>query len=116
MSSAFILYGMSFLYGISGTTNIAEMAKTLPAAVQSYELLLYMAVFFLIAGFGFKISAAPFHNWAPDVYQGPRRRLRPFWLSYPNSPVSPFYSGCSMDCSPSQIWEFFIRMFFWPFP
>lgn len=70
ISSAFILYGMSFLYGISGTTNIAEMAKTLPAAVQSYELLLYMAVFFLIAGFGFKISAAPFHNWAPDVYQG----------------------------------------------
>jgi NADH-quinone oxidoreductase subunit N len=70
ISSAIILYGMSFLYGISGSTNLGQIAAALSQSVESYEALMYMSFFLLIAGFGFKIAAAPFHSWAPDVYQG----------------------------------------------
>ncbi|WNR46949.1 NADH-quinone oxidoreductase subunit N [Paenibacillus roseipurpureus] len=70
ISSAIILYGMSFLYGMAGSTNLLEIGKALPSLVASYEPLLYVSFFLLLAGFGFKIAAAPFHSWAPDVYQG----------------------------------------------
>jgi NADH-quinone oxidoreductase subunit N len=70
ISSAIILYGMSFLYGIAGSTNLAQIGATLGESLKSYEALLYMSFFLLLAGFGFKIAAAPFHSWAPDVYQG----------------------------------------------
>ncbi|WP_442602574.1 NADH-quinone oxidoreductase subunit N [Paenibacillus sp. KN14-4R] len=70
ISSAMILYGMSFLYGISGSTNLAAVKTGILTNFTSFEALIYVAFFFLIAGFGFKIAAAPFHTWAPDVYQG----------------------------------------------
>ncbi len=70
ISSAIILYGMSFLYGLAGSTNLTQIAGALGSSLQSYEALVYVAFFLLIAGFGFKIAAAPFHSWAPDVYQG----------------------------------------------
>ncbi|MNH87679.1 NADH-quinone oxidoreductase subunit N [compost metagenome] len=70
ISSAMILYGMSFLYGISGSTNLGQIAAALAQGMESYEALVYMSFFLLVAGFGFKIAAAPFHSWAPDVYQG----------------------------------------------
>jgi len=70
ISSAIVLYGMSFLYGMTGTTNLTEMSAALARDFDSFEALAYLAFFLLLAGFGFKIAAAPFHNWAPDVYQG----------------------------------------------
>ncbi|MEC0225783.1 NADH-quinone oxidoreductase subunit N [Paenibacillus alba] len=70
ISSAIILYGMSFLYGMTGSSNLMEIGIALPSLVASYEPLLYVSFFLLLAGFGFKIAAAPFHSWAPDVYQG----------------------------------------------
>ncbi|MDF2719896.1 MAG: NADH:ubiquinone oxidoreductase subunit [Paenibacillus sp.] len=70
ISSAIILYGMSFLYGMSGSTNLAKINQALGEHYTSFEPLIYVAFFLLLAGFGFKIAAAPFHMWAPDVYQG----------------------------------------------
>ncbi|UJF33266.1 NADH-quinone oxidoreductase subunit N [Paenibacillus hexagrammi] len=70
VSSAIILYGMSFLYGMTGSTNLMEIMSALPSLMPGYESLLYVTFFLLLAGFGFKIAAAPFHSWAPDVYQG----------------------------------------------
>lgn len=69
ISSAFILYGMSFLYGMSGTTNLAGINEALRSD-PSFNALIYVSLFLLLAGLGFKIAAAPFHTWAPDVYQG----------------------------------------------
>lgn len=68
VASAVMLYGFSFIYGITGQTNFGLIAANL----SSYELnsLLVMAILFTLAGFGFKVSAVPFHAWAPDVYQG----------------------------------------------
>jgi NADH-quinone oxidoreductase subunit N len=70
ISSAIVLYGMSFLYGISGSTNLVEISSALSNNFDSVRPLVYAALFLLLAGFGFKIAAAPFHAWAPDVYQG----------------------------------------------
>ncbi len=68
VSSAVLLYGLSFIYGITGTVVITEVAKAL--AVQQVMPLLVVGVTFVIAGMGFKVAAVPFHMWAPDVYEG----------------------------------------------
>ncbi|WP_313997001.1 NADH-quinone oxidoreductase subunit N [uncultured Paenibacillus sp.] len=70
ISSAFILFGMSYIYGVTGTTNFGGIAAALGSALTDYEALLYLGFFFVLGGFAIKIAAAPFHAWAPDVYQG----------------------------------------------
>jgi len=69
MSSAILVYGFSLLYGFAGTTQIYDLASGV--ALQNVPLAaLVIAIVFVLAGFAFKISAAPFHFWAPDVYEG----------------------------------------------
>ncbi|QJD85291.1 NADH-quinone oxidoreductase subunit N [Cohnella herbarum] len=70
VASAFILYGMSFLYGLTGGTNVVAIAQGLDSAVENAEALLYIGFFLMIAGFAVKLALAPFHAWAADVYQG----------------------------------------------
>ncbi|WP_138753734.1 NADH-quinone oxidoreductase subunit N [Paenibacillus sinopodophylli] len=70
ISSAMLLFGMSYLYGITGTVDLGGIAEALPAALTDFKALAYVGFFFIIAGFGIKVAAAPFHAWAPDVYQG----------------------------------------------
>lgn len=67
-SLAILLYGMSLLYGLTGTTHLRVIATALLSADTG--LLLPFAVILLVAGLGFKIAAVPFHMWAPDVYEG----------------------------------------------
>ncbi|MSQ61630.1 MAG: NADH-quinone oxidoreductase subunit N [Dehalococcoidia bacterium] len=69
-SSAILLYGMAFLFGISGTTSLSGIAEAVGAGGDGARPALILAVAFLTAGFGFKMAVAPFHGWAPDVYQG----------------------------------------------
>jgi NADH-quinone oxidoreductase subunit N len=68
LSTAILLYGMSFLYGLTGEITFAGLAEA--TAGRSGEPAMVMAILFMIAGFGFKISAVPFHFWAPDTYEG----------------------------------------------
>lgn len=70
ISTAFILFGMSYLYGATGSTNLGLIGSLLPQALINFEALIYIGFFFLIGGLAVKIAAAPFHAWAPDVYQG----------------------------------------------
>lgn len=71
MSSAILLYGFAFLYGLTGTTSLDGIAAaTLKSGFAGGNILLLLANVFVLAGFGFKISAVPFHNWAPDIYEG----------------------------------------------
>ena len=67
-ASGVLLYGMSYLYGTTGTTKLSEIG----AAIDGDDLLSMqvIAVVFVIVGFGFKVSAVPFHTWAPDTYEG----------------------------------------------
>src|SRR5467141_2752200 len=68
-ASAFVLYGMALVYGASGTTVLPEIAQRLTSSAGSNPLLL-MGILLMGVGFAFKVSAAPFHMWTPDVYQG----------------------------------------------
>jgi NADH-quinone oxidoreductase subunit N len=67
-SLGLLLYGMSILYGLSGTTNLRDIAGILASQERSRWVVL--AVILVAAGVGFKIAAVPFHMWAPDVYEG----------------------------------------------
>src|SRR5690606_39521722 len=68
MSSAVLLYGLSLVYGFTGTTIIQEMVGRL--GMGAINPLLLLGVVMLIAGFGFKVSTVPFHMWSPDIYEG----------------------------------------------
>jgi NADH-quinone oxidoreductase subunit N len=68
LSTAILLYGMSLLFGLTGEVTFAGIAEG--TAGMSDEPILIMAILFLMVGFGFKISAVPFHFWAPDTYEG----------------------------------------------
>ncbi|WP_409296056.1 NADH-quinone oxidoreductase subunit NuoN [Peribacillus sp. SCS-26] len=72
ISTAVTLFGMSYLYGLSGTTNLKAMAGIMTDQMGSggFMYLYGLAFFLVLAGLSFKIAAAPFHMWAPDVYHG----------------------------------------------
>jgi NADH-quinone oxidoreductase subunit N len=68
LSTAILLYGMSMLYGLTGEVTFAGLAEATSGLAD--EPMMVVAVIGLIVGFGFKISAVPFHFWAPDTYEG----------------------------------------------
>lgn len=68
-STGLMLYGLSLLYGLTGSLNIAEISKIL-AGSSPRPLTLFVSVLLILAGFGYKIASVPFHFWAPDVYEG----------------------------------------------
>ena len=70
-AAGLLLFGFSYLYGLSGTTNITAMMTALRSAeADRLPLLAVVALVMVAAGFGFKLTAVPFHFYAPDVYQG----------------------------------------------
>jgi NADH-quinone oxidoreductase subunit N len=68
-ASAFVLYGMALVYGGAGTTVIPDIAKNLSSSAATNPLIV-LGILLMGVGFAFKVSAAPFHMWTPDVYQG----------------------------------------------
>ena len=66
-ASATMFFGFSILYGLTGTTNLYDLATRLRGAPLPA---VYLAIAFMLAGFGFKTALVPFHQWAPDVYEG----------------------------------------------
>jgi NADH-quinone oxidoreductase subunit N len=68
MSAAFTLFGLSLLYGLSGATNLSQIAAAIKG--PGLDPLLVVATVMTVIGFGFKIAAVPFHLWAPDAYEG----------------------------------------------
>jgi NADH-quinone oxidoreductase subunit N len=68
MAAAFFLFGISLLYGLSGSINLDGIAAMF--GTQPLSPLLLVAVVMIVTGLGFKVAAAPFHLWAPDAYQG----------------------------------------------
>ncbi len=69
-ASAIMLFGFSLLYGFTGTTNLAGIATALGAGPGDNLIAVMTALVMVVVGFGFKISAVPFHFWTPDVYEG----------------------------------------------
>ncbi len=81
-ASAFFLYGIALVYGGTGSTNIGEMVTAIgntPAGDN--DALVLAGIALLVVGLGFKVAAAPFHIWAPDVYQGAPSPVTAFMAS-----------------------------------
>ena len=69
MASGFLLYGMSMMYGATGSLDIGEVFKAINSGQVRHQVLVFGLVF-IVAGLAFKLGAVPFHMWVPDVYQG----------------------------------------------
>jgi NADH-quinone oxidoreductase subunit N len=80
-SSAFFLYGIALLYGVSGSTSLSRIAPAVSALPPDSRMLALLGAAFLIVGFGFKVASVPFHMWAPDVYEGAPTSVTAFMAS-----------------------------------
>ena len=69
-ATGFLLYGMTLIYGSTGSTNLFKIAGFIKTEGAQSNPLILMGIVLLVIGFGFKVAAVPFHMWAPDVYQG----------------------------------------------
>jgi NADH-quinone oxidoreductase subunit N len=69
LASGFLLYGLSMMYGATGSLSIPEVFKVITQGIPNKSVLIF-GVVFVVAGLAFKLGAAPFHMWVPDVYQG----------------------------------------------
>lgn len=98
-ASAILLFGLSLLYGFTGQTNIYAIADQLGAAMNSAPIPVLMAMVLIVAGFGFKIGAAPFHFWTPDMYEGAP------------TPVTAYVSVASKAASFALLIRFLIAVF-----
>ncbi len=98
-ASALMLFGLSILYGFSGQTSIYGLAQQLPAASGEAVLPVLAALTLVVVGFGFKIGAAPFHFWTPDMYEGAP------------TPVTAFVSVASKAASFALLVRFLVAVF-----
>ena len=98
LTSAIMLYGFSLLFGFTGTTDLYKLAAMLPSGPSSAPIL-FGVIGLLLVGLGFKVSAVPFHFWAPDVYQGAP------------TPVAGFLSTASKAAGFAVVLRLFIAAF-----
>ena len=82
-ASGFFLYGIALIYGGAGTTSIPQIASAL--TVDTKSPLLLAGMFLLVVGFGFKVALVPFHQWAPDVYEGAPTSIAAFISAGPKA-------------------------------
>ncbi len=81
LSSGMLLYGASLVYGLTGHTQFADIAKEL--SLTGSNLGIIFGIVFIIAGLAFKVSAVPFHMWTPDVYEGAPTPVTAFFAAAP---------------------------------
>jgi NADH-quinone oxidoreductase subunit N len=82
-ATAFFLYGVALIFGATGSTNIDLISKALQAG--PVQLLVYVAMALMFVGLGFKVAAAPFHIWTPDVYEGAPAPITGFMSTGPKA-------------------------------
>ncbi|WP_238546089.1 NADH-quinone oxidoreductase subunit N [Tumebacillus flagellatus] len=99
VASAMALYGMSFLYGVTGQTNLAMGASTMLQLWDQFKPVLVLGFLLMLVGFGVKVALVPFHQWAPDTYEGA------------GNPVTSFLAVVSKAAGFALI----LRVFLWGF-
>ena len=96
LSSGLLLYGMSMIYGATGSLELSRVAEV--ARARQRRTMPVIGVFglvFVVAGIAFKLGNAPFHMWIPDVYHGAATPTTLWWAARPSSPPSPSSCACS---------------------
>jgi len=103
-ATGFFLYGVALLYGATGSTNVFDIATALSSATH-IEPLAYVAVALIFTGLGFKVACAPFHIWAPDVYEGAPSPVVAFMSTAPKAAAFAVLIRLVIDtASPNWFW------------
>jgi NADH-quinone oxidoreductase subunit N len=105
-STAFLLYGMTLIYGATGTTSVEGIRQAIATGQMPFPQLLLIGAAMMFIGFAFKIGSAPFHLWTPDVYEGAPTLVTAFMATGPKAAVFAaflrvFASGFSAPSSPA---------------
>ncbi|MGB3167348.1 MAG: NADH-quinone oxidoreductase subunit NuoN [Alteraurantiacibacter sp.] len=100
LASGILLFGMSLTYGFTGTTNFAGIAAVTAGGLNTGML---FGLIFILSGLAFKISAAPFHMWTPDVYTGAPTPVTMFFASAPKVAAVALLTRVSMDAFGTQV-------------
>ena len=109
MASGFLLYGLSMMYGATGSLDIGEVFKVIATRQVNHQVLVFGLVF-IVAGLAFKLGAAPFHMWIPDVYQGAPTAVtlmigaRPNWRPSRSSSACWSKACCRWRSTGSRCW------------
>jgi len=85
VASGAMIYGLSLLYGIAGSTSLVDIREALVAAPAGMSAAALLGITFSLAGFGYKIASVPFHMWCPDVYQGAPTPVTAFFSVAPKA-------------------------------
>ena len=86
-ATAFFLYGVALIFGATGSTSITEIGQSLAVFTNNGPLLAYLGIALMFVGLGFKVAAAPFHVWTPDVYEGAPSPVVAFMSTAPKAAV-----------------------------
>ena len=100
LSSGMMLYGISLIYGFTGTTGFADVAMIVSAGEPSIGLT--FGLVFLIAGLAFKVSAVPFHMWTPDVYEGAPTPITAFFAASPKIAAMALFARTMIEAVPGR--------------
>ena len=95
LSSSFLLFGMSLIYGFTGSTNFTEISKSILLSSQNLENIsntFILGLILLLCGFLFKLTAVPFHIWSPDVYEGAPLLVMIFFSTIPKLAIFFFFT------------------------
>jgi NADH-quinone oxidoreductase subunit N len=103
LSSGIMLYGISLIYGFSGSTAFSDVAAA--ATGEGLSLGLVFGLVFLTAGLAFKISAVPFHMWTPDVYEGAPTPITAFFAASPKAAALALFVRCMISAFPDATEE-----------
>lgn len=101
LSSGLLLYGASLIYGFTGSTSFDEIARV--AASTESNAGLVIGLVFLISGLAFKVSAAPFHMWTPDVYEGAPTPVTAFFAAAPKFAAMALFTRAMVSSFPGVI-------------
>ena len=106
-ATGFLLYGMTLVYGSTGSTNLFKISEFVQNPSAQSSPLLLMGLVLLVIGFGFKVASAPFHMWAPDVYQGAPTPVTAFMAVGPKAAAFAAFFRVFADAFPemSSSWE-----------
>ena len=111
-ATGFLLYGMTLVYGSTGSTNLFKIAEVVQNPSAQSNPLLLMGLVLLVIGFGFKVASVPFHMWAPDVYQGAPTPVTAFMAVGPKAAAFAAFFRVFAEAFPemSPSWEMLLSI------